>query len=149
MTQFAKKKQKKFFSFFCPKNSITPAGVTSNREKSKKKFFFGFFAFFSRIEPFWCQKSKKKFLGPQNFFSRFFGQIGAPKFFFFDFFHFFSLIEPFWSQKPKKHFLTQKKPKKPPFLGVFGPKKKIEHFFQKSGSAIISPFKWSNFMCKS
>ena len=43
MVQFAKRKQKNISNFLSQKNSITPAGVTSNGKKSPK-FFFAFLA---------------------------------------------------------------------------------------------------------
>ena len=58
MNQFVKKKEKIFFEFFDPKNSITPAGVTPNGQKSPKIFFF---IFSIRMAQF-AKKSKKKIL---------------------------------------------------------------------------------------
>ena len=49
------------FSFFCVKNSITPAGVTSKGEKSEKKFFFGFFDFFRELSHSDAKNRKKIF----------------------------------------------------------------------------------------
>ena len=61
MTQFAKRKQKNISNFLSQKNSITPAGVTSNGQKSPKNFFFDFWHQNDSIR----EKKQKKIFDPK------------------------------------------------------------------------------------